>query len=66
MRCDLWGMKLNVCKAKTNIVSRSSQVDPIDFGVHYDLVILGVRFDATMTFQKYLPLCFQSCSSEVW
>ena len=32
-----------------------------------DLVILGVTFDAKMTFEKHAPsLCFRRCSSEAW
>ena len=30
-----------------------------------DLVILGVTFDAKMTYERHLH-CFQCCSSEAW
>ena len=62
--CDLWGMKLNVSKTKTMIVSRSRIIRPqltpltLDGTVlkeSADLVILGVTFDARMTFEKHLP-----------
>ena len=57
------------------IVSRSCTVYPqltpltLDgtvLGESGDLVILGVTFDAKMTFEKHLRLCCQCCSSEVW
>ena len=65
-------MKLNASKTKTMIVSRSRTVHPhltpltLDGTVmkeSADLVILGVMFDAKMTFEK---LSFQCCSSEAW
>ena len=52
--CDLWGMKLNVSKTNTMIVSRSRimhpQLPPLTIGrivlkESDDLVILGVTFD---------------------
>ena len=61
--CDLWGMKLNANKTETIIVSRSRTVHPqltpltLDgtvLGESADLVILGVTFDAKMTFEKHL------------
>ena len=61
--CNLWGMKLNARRTKTMIVSRSCTVHPrltpwtIDGTVlkeSADLVILGVTFDAKMTFEKHL------------
>ena len=61
--CDLWGMKLNVSKTKTMIVSRSRtmrpQSPPLTIGGTVlkksdDLVILGVTFDSKMTFEKHL------------
>ena len=61
--CNLWGMKLNASKTKTMIVSRSRTVHPrltpltLDgtvLGDSADLVILGVTFDAKMTFEKHL------------
>ena len=60
--CNLWGMKLNASKTKTMIVSRSRTV-PLLTPLTLDgtvlkesahLVILGVTFDAKMTFEKYL------------
>ena len=60
--CNLWGMKLNTSKTKTMIVSRSSTVHPqltpltLD-GTELkdaDFVVLGVTFDAKMTFKKHL------------
>ena len=60
--CNLWGLKLNTCKTKTTIVSRSRTVHPqltplIQAGTvlkeSADLVILGVTFDAKMTFEKH-------------
>ena len=61
--CNLWGMKLNASKTKTMIVSRSRTVHPqltpltLDGTVlrkSGDLIILGVTFDAKMTFEKHL------------
>ena len=61
--CNLWGMKLNVSKTKTMIVSRSRTVHPqltpltLDGAVlkeSADLVILEVTFDAKMSFEKHL------------
>ena len=63
VRCNLWGMKLNASKTKTMIVSRSLTVHPqitsltLDGTVlkeSADLVILGVTFDAKITFEKHL------------
>ena len=59
--CNLWGIKLNA--SKTMIVSRSRTVHPLltpltlDGTVlkeSADLIILGVTFDAKMTFEKQL------------
>ena len=61
--CNLWGVKLNVSKTKTMIVSRSRKVHPqltpltLDGTVlkeSADLIILGGKFDAKMTFEKRL------------
>ena len=66
--CDLWGMKLNARKTKTMIVSRSRTVHPqltpltLDGTVkkeYADLIILGVTFDAKMTFEKHLRAAAQ-------
>ena len=63
MWCDLRVMNLNVSKTKTMIVSRSRTVHPqltpltLDGTVLKEsthLVILGVTFDAKMTFEKHL------------
>ena len=62
--CDLWGMKFNVYKTKTMIVSRSRTMHPqsdlltiggIVLKESDDLVILGVTFDSKLTFEKNLP-----------
>ena len=61
--CNLWGMKLNASRTKTIIVSWSRTVHPLLtpltlYGTvlkeSADLVILGVTFDAKMTFEKHL------------
>ena len=61
--CILWGIKLNACKTKTMIVSRSLTVHPqltpltLDGTVLKEsaaLVVLGVTFDAKMTFERHL------------
>ena len=61
--CDMWEMKLNVSKTKTMIVSRSRTVQPqltpltLEGTVLKEsavLLILGVTFDAKMTFEKHL------------
>ena len=61
--CNLWGMKLNASKTKTMIVSSPGTVHPqltpltLDGTVlkeSADPVILGVTFDAKMTFEKHL------------
>ena len=63
--CDLWEMKLNTSMTKTIIVSRSCtmppQSHPLIIGGTVlkefdDLVILGVRFDSKLTFEKHLLL----------
>ena len=60
--CNL-GMRLNVSKTKTLLVSRSRTVHPLVTPLTLDgtvlkepadLVILGVTFDAKMTFEKHL------------
>ena len=56
-------MKLNASKTKTMIVSRSPTIHPLSAPLTLDgnvlkesadLVILGVTFDAKMTFEKHL------------
>ena len=63
MWCNLWGMKQNASNTKTMIVSSSCTVHPLltpltlDRTVlkgSADLVILGVTFDAKMTFENHL------------
>ena len=71
--CDLWGMKLNVSKTKTMIVSRSCTMHPQSCALtiggtvlkeYDDLVILGVTFDSKMTFEK--NLCSVSKAASQW
>ena len=61
--CNLWGTKLNASKTKTMIASRSRTVHPLFTPLTLDgtvlkesadLVILGVTFDAKMTFERHL------------
>ena len=61
--CDLWGMKSDVSKTKTKIVSRSStirpQSPPLTIGGTVlkesdDLVILAATFDSKVTCKKHL------------
>ena len=60
--CHLWGMKCNASKTKTMIVSRSStmhlQSSALTIGGVLKesdyLVILGVKFNSKVTFQKHL------------
>ena len=63
VRCTLWRMKLNASKTKTVIVSTSCTVHPLltpltldgtALKESADLVILGVTFDAMMTFEKHI------------
>ena len=73
--CDLWGMKLNVSKTKTMIVSRSltmhPQSPPLTIGRTVliesdDLVILGVTFDSNLTsFEKHLRLVSRVASQRL-
>ena len=71
---DLWGMKLNVSKTKTMIVSSSCtmhpQSHPLTIGrtvlkESNDLVILGVTFDSKMTFEKYLRSVSRAASQSL-
>ena len=61
--CDLCGMKLNACKTKTMIVSRSRTMHPQSPALTIggtvlmesdDVVILGMTLDFKMTFEKHL------------
>ena len=61
--CDLWRMKLNPSKTKTMMVSMSRTMHPqspaltigrIVLKESDGLVILGVTFNSTMTFEKHL------------
>ena len=63
IRCDLWGMKLNVSKTKIMIISRSCTVHPQSTPLTLDgtvlkksayLVTLGVTVDSKMTFEKHI------------
>ena len=72
--CDLWGMKLNVRKTKTMIVSRSRtmhpQSSPLTIGGTVlkesdDLVILEVTFDFKMTFEKHLRSVSKAASQRL-
>ena len=67
-------MKLNVSKNKTMIVFRSRAVHPLltplilDGTVlkeSADLVILGVTFDAKITFEKHLPSVFSAAAQRL-
>ena len=72
--CDLWGMKLNVSKTKTMIVSRSHTMHPLSPQLTIggtvlkesdDLVILGVTFDSKMTFEKNLRSVSRAASQRL-
>ena len=67
----LWGIKLNACKTKTMIVSRSRTVHPqsppLTIGGTVlkesdDHVTLGVTFDSKLTFEKHLRLVSRATS----
>ena len=72
--CDLWRMKLNACKTKTMLVSRSRtmhpQSPPLTIGGTVlkesdNLVILGVTFDSKMTFEKHLRSVSRAASQRL-
>ena len=72
---DLLGMKLNASKTKTMKVSRSRTMDtqspPLTIGgtvmKESDvLVILGVTFDAKLTFEKHLCLVSRAASQRLF
>ena len=72
--CDLWGIKLNVSKTKTMIVSTLRtmypQSSPLTIGATVlkepgDLVILGVTFDSKMTFEKHLRSVSRAASERL-
>ena len=72
--CYLWGMKLNVSKTKTMIVSRPRTMHPqsppftIDCTVlkeSDDLDILGVTFDSKLTFEKHLRSVSRAASQRL-
>ena len=74
MWCDLWGMKLNVSKTKTMIVSMPRSMHPqpppltIDGTVlkeSVDLDILGVTFDSKLTFEKHLRSVSRAASQRL-
>ena len=57
MWCDLWGMKLNGSKTKTiHPLSTPLTLNGTILKESAELVILGVTFDAKMTFEKHLRL----------
>ena len=72
--CVLWGIKLNVSKTKTMIVSRSHtrhpQSPPLIIGGTVlkesdELVMLGVTFDSKMTFEKHLHFVSRAASQRL-
>ena len=72
--CDLWGMKLNVSKTKTMMVSRSRTMHPQSTTLTIgrtvlkesdDLVILAVTFDSKMTFEKHLRSVSRAASQQL-
>ena len=72
--CNRLGMKLNVSKTKTMIVSRSrtmhSQSPPLTIGGTVlkksdDLVILGATFVSKLTFEKHLRLVSGAASQRL-
>ena len=72
--CDLWGMKLNVSKTKTRVVSRSLTMHPqspvLTIGrtvlkEYNDLVILGVTFNSKMTIKKHLRSVSRAASQRL-
>ena len=72
--CDLWGMRLNVSKTKTMIVSRVRTMHPqsppltIDGTVlkkSDDLDILGMTFDSKLTFEKHLRSVSRAASQRL-
>ena len=73
-RVSVWGMKLNASKTKTMIVSRSRTVHPLLIPLTLDgtmqkksadLVILGVTFDAKMTFEKHLRYVYSAAAQRL-
>ena len=71
---DLWGMKLNVSKTKTMIVSRSSTRHPQSPPLTIigtvlkesdDLGILGVTIDSKMTFENHLRSVSRAASQRL-
>ena len=72
--CDLWGIKLNVSKIKTMIVSRSPSMQPQSAPLTIggtvlkesdDLVILGVTFHSKMAFEKHLHSVSRAASQRL-
>ena len=72
--CVLWGMKLNVSKTKTMIVSRPctmhNQSPPLTIvrtavKMSDDLVILRVKFDSKMTFETHLRSVSRAASQRL-
>ena len=72
--CDLWGMKLNVSKTKTMIVSKSRTIHTqspaltivgIVLKESDGLVILGVTFDSKITCETHLRSVFRAASQRL-
>ena len=73
--CNLWGIKSNVSKTNTMIVSRSHtmhpQLPPLTIGGTVqkesdDLVILRVTFNSKMTFDKHLRSISRAASQRLY
>ena len=72
--CNLWGMKLNVSKTITMIVSRSCTMHPQSPALTIgrtvlkesdDFVIFWVTFDSKMTFKKHLHSVSRAASQQL-
>ena len=72
--CRLWGMRLNPGKTKAMVVSRSRTLFPVSppltldgaiLDESEDLVILGVTFDAKLTFEKHVRSITRSVSQKL-
>jgi len=72
--CSMWGMRLNAGKTKTMIVSRSRTLNPLSPALNVGgvvlknlsvLEILGVTFDAKMTFEVHLRSVSRSVSQRI-
>ena len=72
--CNMWGMKLNVGKTKTMMVSRSRSLNPpspalsVNGAVLKDLAyleILGLTLDSKLTFEMHLRSVARSVSQKI-